>query len=523
MFDPIGDKIKLLASVSLAFLLGLGLASGLEWTPGSQAAALSLPGTESSAVRLAAQQRAGTAAELGQAFIRTANVVTPAVVRIQAERTGAAPGEHALPPGFRDFFRQPGRGERPPVPRVAGGSGFIVSAEGYILTNNHVVEGADRIEVVLVDNRTFPAEIIGRDPTTDIAVIRIEAEDLPTARLGDSDRARVGEWVLAIGNPGFSGGDNTLDFTMTSGIISAKGRSLNIINRELYAEHPAAAGYAIEDFIQTDAVINPGNSGGPLVNLRGEVIGVNTAIASPTGFYQGYGFAIPINLVRRVMEDLVEVGHVRRARLGITIEDVSPEDAEVYDLPEISGVLVQDFGNDEASPAHDAGLKRHDVIVAVNGETVDRVGQLQRLIAQHGPGEVVEVGVIRYGTPHTFRIRLGAAPIPEMSASPLAGADGDDAPGDGGIGVEFADLNDALARELGFDDPGGAVVKVRPMSPAYREGVRSDWRVVSLNRQPITSAREAERVLRGSESGEVVSFLLQHRDGSTRIANVRVP
>src|SRR5690606_25910792 len=216
--------------------------------------------------------------------------------------------------------------------------------------------------VTLVDKRTFEAEVVGRDPTTDVAVIKIDAKGLPAIPMGDSDQARVGEWVLAIGNPGF-GDSRSLDFTVTGGIISAKGRPLDIIGRELQNHASPAASYAIEDFIQTDAVINPGNSGGPLVNLRGEVIGMNTAIASGTGFYQGYGFAIPINLARRVMSDLIEHGHVRRALLGINIVNVTPEDAEVFRLPEIAGALVEDFA--EGSPAQRAGLQRGDVIVEV--------------------------------------------------------------------------------------------------------------------------------------------------------------
>lgn len=513
MIDPIRNKVKLLAAVSFAFLFGLGLASGLEWTRGSHAAPSLVLNDVESSVTLPARTQVQGPAELSEAFIATAQAVTPAVVRIEAERMDPSADGRRLPPALRDFFGQPPRGEQRPLPQVAGGSGFVVSADGYILTNNHVVEGADRISVVLVDQRTFPAEIVGRDPTTDLAVIRIDASGLPTARLGNSDRARVGEWVLAIGNPGFVGGSNsTLAFTMTSGIISAKGRSLNIISRELYQDNSAAAGYAIEDFIQTDAVINPGNSGGPLVNLRGEVIGVSTAIASPTGFYQGYGFAIPINLVRRVMEDLVQNGHVRRALLGITIKPVTPEDAEVYDLPEIAGVLVQDFSVD-GSPAQQAGLERHDVIVDVDGHPVERVGQLQRVIAQREPGTVVEVGVIRYGTPHTFRVELAAAPIPE---SPEREAPRADARGDGGIGIEVVDLTGAVARQHGFDDADGAVVSnVRPMSPAARKGVQRDSRIVSIDRQPISSAREAEAALRRAAPGDVVSLLLESADGRT--------
>jgi serine protease Do len=235
----------------------------------------------------------------------------------------------------------------------------------------------------LRDRRTLPAALVGGDPLTDVAVIRVQATELPAVALGNSDEARVGEWVLAIGNPGF-GNASTLDFSVTGGIISAKGRPLNVLATELPAQDPSAPSYAIEDFIQTDAVINPGNSGGPLVDLSGTVIGINTAIASTTGYSQGYGFAIPSNLAQRIMRDLITHGHVRRPLLGISIADVTAEDAEVYRLGRIVGVVVEDFA--PTSPAQRAGLRQHDVIVAVDGTPVDRVGQLQRLVALHQPG-----------------------------------------------------------------------------------------------------------------------------------------
>src|SRR5690606_1867227 len=303
----------------------LGLAGGFELPGAPRSTPLAL---ESPPSQPSPSPALRDATDLSEAFIAIAELVTPSVVRIQVQRAATASPHGPLPPGFRDFFGLP---DGAPQPEIAGGSGFIVSPDGYILTNNHVIDGAERSTVTLVDKRSYTAEVVGRDPTTDVAVVRIDARDLPAARLGDSEDARVGEWVLAIGNPGFSE-VSTLDFTVTSGIISAKGRPLQIIGSELQANRNPAAVYAIEDFLQTDAVINPGNSGGPLVNLRGEVIGINTAIASGTGFYQGYGFAIPVNLARRVMSDLIEHGHVRRALLGINIVNVTPEDAEVFRL-----------------------------------------------------------------------------------------------------------------------------------------------------------------------------------------------
>ncbi|HEX7052115.1 MAG TPA: trypsin-like peptidase domain-containing protein [Longimicrobiales bacterium] len=508
MMQRIRIRLGLLVLVPTAFVFGLGLADGLPWSHGSQA-------VQSAAATVPDRADVREASELSTAFVAIADAVTPAVVRIEAERLGAAPSAGTLPPGFREFFGLPD-GQVPEPPRIAGGSGFIVTEDGYILTNNHVIAGADRISVTLVDKRTFGATVVGRDPTTDVAVIKIDATDLPVMRLGDSDAARVGEWVLAIGNPGF-GDASTLDFTVTSGIISAKGRPLDIIGRELQGNAYPAASYAIEDFIQTDAVINPGNSGGPLVNLRGEVIGINTAIASGTGFYQGYGFAIPVNLVRRVMNDLIAHGHVRRALLGISILNVTAEDAEVYDLPEISGVLVEDFQAD--SPARQAGLERGDVIVEVDGQEVERVGQLQRLIALHQPGQTVDVRVIRYGTPRRFRIRLTQAPIP--AEPPRITAPEPDRPE--GLGIEVSELTPSLAREWGYRTAGGALVSaVLPVSPAARMNIRG-YRIISIDREPIESASEAEAMLRDADSGDVVSLLLQSPDGRTRIANLRVP
>jgi serine protease Do len=459
--------------------------------------------------RLPVLEEVRPVAELSDAFIAIAEVVTPAVVRIQTERVGNGGGGGVRE--LRDLFGMPGQED---LPLLAGGTGFIVTPDGYILTNNHVIDGADRITVTLVDKRSFSARVVGRDPTTDVAVIKIDASELPAAQLGDSEAARVGEWVLAIGNPGF-GDASTLDFTVTSGIVSAKGRPLDVINRELQATGSEAASYAIEDFLQTDAVINPGNSGGPLVNLRGEVIGINTAIASGTGFYQGYGFAIPSNLARRVMRDLIEHGHVRRALLGISIVNVSPEDAEVYRLPEIAGVLVEDFADD--SPARKAGVQRNDVIVSVAGTRVERVGQFQRLIATHRPGETVAIGVIRYGRPHTFRVRLAQAPIPPTVAVPASRLQT-------GIGIQLAEITPAMARELGLSESSGVVVTdVAPHSAAARKGIEPGDRILQIDGRAVT-LRDAQSRLRALRSGEIVSLLLRSgTDGRTRIANVRTP
>lgn len=491
----------------LSLILGLSLASSrLRTEPAGPALVQAVLG-ESGAVR--------EASGLSEAFIAIAESVTPAVVRIQAERPGG--GNAAVPHEFREFFGLPPDGRRE-TPQLAGGTGFIISPDGHILTNNHVIDGAVRISVTLQDRRTFEATVVGRDRTTDVAVVKINANSLPVARLGDSDRARVGEWVVAIGNPGFNDA-STLDFTVTGGIISAKNRPLQIIPQELQAHGDAAtAVYAIEDFIQTDAVINPGNSGGPLVNLQGEVIGVNTAIASGNGFYQGYGFAIPINLARRVVNDLLQYGQVRRALLGISITDVTPEDAEVYRLPVIAGVLVEDFAGD--SPARKAGLERGDVIVEVEGMRVERVGQLQRLIAQHRPGDTVELEVIRYGERQRYRIELTQAPLPRERPRATAPAP----PPAADLGLELAELTPALAREIGHPRPGGVVVTgVAPASPAARKQLPRGFRIVSIDQRAVKTVREAQEILRRARPGSVVSLHLESPEGRIRIINLRVP
>src|ERR671915_45771 len=337
-------------------------------------------------------------ADFGTAFEAIAEHVTPAVVAIQTERVARSSRRNfprGSQPGIEEFFRQ---FESPQQDRLqeGTGSGFIVSRDGYILTNNHVVADADRVTIGLLDKRTFTARVVGRDPTTDIALIKIDATNLPVATLGDDRNARVGQWVLAIGNP------LQLDFTVTAGIISSKGRSLRNL---------LPARYAITDYIQTDAAINPGNSGGPLVNIRGEVIGVNSAIASQTGFYAGYGFAIPISLAKQVMEDLIAHGKARRAVLGVAIEDVTANTAQAAGLREIEGVLVQSYSpNEEQSPAARAGIELGDVIVAVDAKPTPRVSTLQRVIRSYKPGQTVPVDVVRFGARRSFRVRLAEAP-----------------------------------------------------------------------------------------------------------------
>src|SRR3989449_32721 len=303
------DWLKFGTLVAIAFVFGLAFASTLNLPKKSGAAetALASPGT---APPLAAPGLKA-ASDWSDAFVAVAEHVKPSVVFIRSQHVERGDNQR-LPPGFQDFF--PNLRRRPQVEQGSG-SGFIVSSDGYILTNNHVVAGADKVTVRLYDKREFTAKVVGTDPNTDVAVIKIDARGLPGVGFGNSDSARVGEWVLAIGNPL----GEAFTFTVTAGIVSAKGRLLAGLQQTRYA---------IQDFIQTDAAINPGNSGGPLVNIRGQVIGINSAIASETGFYAGYGFAIPMNLARTVMDQLVKTGRVERAVMGVAIHDARQEDAD---------------------------------------------------------------------------------------------------------------------------------------------------------------------------------------------------
>ena len=388
--------------VALAFALGLLFAGLLDLPNRSSAQEQARVAAAIAQVPAPTIPAARPLQELSEAFAAVSEHVKPTVVYIRSQRTEQTTRQR-VPPGMERFFP---RFRQQPDIEQGSGSGFVVSADGYILTNNHVVEGAEQVTVRLLDRREFKAKVIGSDPNTDVAVLKIEAKGLQPVALGNSDDARVGEWVLAIGNPLGEG----LTFTVTSGIVSAKGRALQGL--------PGRGQGSIQDFIQTDAAINPGNSGGPLVSVRGEVIGINSAIASETGFYSGYGFAIPINLARTVMNQLIETGSVHRAALGVSIDNVTLNDAAYVGLPEIRGVVVKDIPSED-SPAKAAGIQPGDVIISVDGKPVERVGQLQQVIGFRKPGDVVKVEVARKGgVRKTVNVKLQALnEQPQLAAS----------------------------------------------------------------------------------------------------------
>ncbi|MDX1685601.1 MAG: trypsin-like peptidase domain-containing protein [Saprospiraceae bacterium] len=360
----------------------------------------------------------------------------------------------------------------------SSGSGVIISKDGYIVTNNHVVEQATEIKVLLNDNREFNADLIGTDPTTDLALLKIKARDLPYLIFGNSDSLLVGEWVLAVGNP------LRLQSTVTAGIVSAKGRNINILNEQQYS---------IESFIQTDAVVNPGNSGGALVNTNGELIGINTAIITQSGNYEGYSFAVPSNLVQKVVADIKEFGSVQRGLLGIRIQDVTSDIAKKEDLPSIEGVYINSVFPDGA--AYDAGMERGDVIVAINGNKTSTVPQLQEQIGRFRPGDQVTIDYFRNGNLRSADIILKN----QVNSTELLLVRRDEILKD--LGMEVRDLSQA--EEERIDEVGVKVVSIDKGSIIDKTNMIPDYIITAVNGKRITSSDQLVDYLENAE-GKVV-------------------
>ena len=518
-------RARLAGYTVAAFLCGLLFAAGLDLTPFSHAQQ-ARGGASKPPV-----QEVKPLADASNAFVAIAEHVTPAVVSIDATsdarevagRGGRGTGRGALPPGLEAFEEFLNPMPRDNLPQQSSGSGFLVSRDGYILTNNHVVTArdrqtaADRVTVRLQDGRSFRARVVGNDPETDVAVLKIEGSNFPTIAFGDDHGARIGEWVVAIGNP------LGLDFTVTAGIISAKGRSPDNLPRPNL--------YSVSDYIQTDAAINPGNSGGPLVNARGEVIGINTAIASGTGFFSGYGFAIPITLARDVMDDLIKYGHIRASQLGVTVAEVREADAGAAGLTTIAGVLVNQAA--DTTPAGRAGILAGDVVVAIDGQPIDRVSTLQRIVRASEPGTNVRVDVMRYGQKKTFQVRVAerigtnvvARNGPARPARPTSVANTKL-----GLSVE------AYQPEAGRGGGGARAVRglrildVDPDGPASGlQLVEEDAVIVAVisasGRKEIRTEAEFNSVLSRLKAGDYVSLFVESlnpRSGGGRVVNLRV-
>jgi serine protease Do len=441
-----------------------------------------------------------SALRLNEAFMQIAGSVTPTVVSIISLKSSHGPA------------KEEGDGV------MSMGSGVIVAPEGLILTNNHVIEAADQIRVMLLDGRTYEAEVVGTDYTTDLAVLRVRKLEpgvsLPAIRFGDSDSCSIGAWVLAIGNP------MELGLSVTAGIISAKSRRIDILS-----ENPlnlqGNVDQSIESFIQTDAVINPGNSGGALVNLRGELIGINTAIASRTGVYQGYGFAIPVNLARRVMEDLIEMGRVVRPVLGVLIQTLDPVQARALGLENPQGVLVEDFSPRRNSPAEQGGLLRGDVILSVDGRPVQASHQLQEMIAKRRPGETVRLTAFRAGRRVSCEVKLGRKEIPAREGA--AKEEKKDLLTSRSIGMQMRELNTEDVAELGLEKTGGVLIeKVTSGGVAERSGLRTGDVVLEINRSPVGSVPEVMNLLDDVSAGTAVLFMVS-RGGTTHFIGLEMP
>lgn len=429
--------------------------------------------------------------ETSRAFSEIASVVSPAVVNISTTKVVKRDDPFWEDPFYELFspfrnFRMPKKWKEQSL-----GSGVIVSADGYIITNNHVVEHADEIRVTLYDKRSFRAKVVGVDAKTDVAVVKISEDKLPTVRWGDSDRLQVGEFVLAVGNP-FG-----LSHTVTMGIISAVGRA-----------NVGIADY--EDFIQTDAAINPGNSGGPLVNIQGEIIGINTAIFSRSGGYQGIGFAVPSNMAKLVMNQLVERGKVTRGWLGVTIQELTPELAQKFGLTATKGALIGDVA--KGSPAEKAGLKRGDVILALNGKKVSDVGNLRNMVAQSRVGAEIPLTVMRGGK--ELSITVVIAELPKDAVESLPGAAPDERGFDWFSGLTVIDLTREIARQLGLhkDEKGVVVVRVEPGSAVEEGDIRKGDVIQEIDRRKIENLGEYNKAISEIKPGNTV-LLFVNRGG----------
>jgi serine protease Do len=426
--------------------------------------------------------------DMSDAFVSIVEKTAPAVVFVQVESEvrGAAmdmpfdfPGgdlfERFFGPQFRDRGQQPR--EMPRQFRRGAGSGFIISPDGYILTNNHVVDNATRITVDLADGRSFEGEVVGTDPPSDVAIVKIDGDNLPHLEMGDSDDLRVGEIVIAIGNP--MGQRNSV----TQGIVSAKGRSDVRITD-------------FADFIQTDAAINPGNSGGPLLNLDGQVVGMNTAIMSRSGGNMGIGFAIPANMIRDIKDTLMKGEAVQRGFLGVMIQDLTPEVADYFGVEPNSGAIVAEVNED--SPAARSGIEPEDIVLEFNGEKVTDASRLRNLVAQTDPSTTAKMTVLRDGKRKRLDVEIGRRETAEVAAMEGPGMHDK-------LGLRLQNLTPELAQRQGFEEESGVLItEIEPGSPADRAGLRPGMLVQEVNRKPVNNIGEFREAVEGSSKNVIL-------------------
>ncbi len=420
--------------------------------------------------------------QVGFDFVGVSELSTPAVVHIKTT-LDAASNSKQMPEGFFDpfeFFQDPQlRG----MPSQATGSGVIITADGYIATNNHVVDHASKIEVVLNDKRTYDAELIGKDPETDLALLKITESDLPFLRFGNSDVLKVGEWVVAVGNP------FNLTSTVTAGIVSAKGRNINLLRQNTE--------WAIENFIQTDAAVNPGNSGGALVNTQGELIGINTAIASQTGSYAGYSFAIPVNIARKVLDDLLKYGEVKRAVLGVKIQDLTAELADEKGIKDIKGVYIPEVVN--GSAADKAGVEVGDVILKVNAAEINSASELQEQISKYYPGDKVTLTINRANKLKSIEVILrskdGKAEIVNEPAREEVNIQG----------ATFENLSREEKLELKLRNG----VKIKKSKGAFKEeGIPDGFVITGVDKKPVYTTKDIEKLLKDKQGAVLLEGVM---------------
>ncbi|QQR96969.1 MAG: Do family serine endopeptidase [Sphingobacteriales bacterium] len=425
------------------------------------------------------------------AFVQAAKISTPAVVHINTEVKVSRKNQQQMDP-FWQFFGMPfDQGQMPDQLQQGAGSGVIISNDGYIVTNNHVIENADKITVNLDDNRTFTARLIGTDPSTDLAVIKIEANNLSFLSFANSDNVEVGQWVLAVGNP------FNLASTVTAGIVSAKARNINILREK-------AGNLAIESFIQTDAAVNPGNSGGALVDLSGNLIGINSAIATPTGSYAGYSFAIPSNLAKKVVKDILDFGIVQRGFLGVNIREVDDELAKDLNLKQIKGAYITDIV--KGSAAEDAGLKSGDVITKIENLEIKNTADLTEHVARYRPGDKIVVDFIRKGETLQKDVVLKSK---DNKTSLLSKSDVEKSSGNilNDLGIEITELTSLQAKKLGIG--GGVIInKVTDGIVKQNTNLKEGFIVFAINNKYIKSKDDFEQIIKESKGGGV---LLQGR------------
>ncbi|MCC6866627.1 MAG: Do family serine endopeptidase [Ignavibacteria bacterium] len=449
---------------------------------------------------------------LNDAFVEISKTVTPTVVYIEVKsKPGKNENNEAPDPNdpFKFFFGPDGQ-MPDPGPQMGSGSGVIISKDGYIVTNNHVVKGAGEhgIKVVLTDKREFEGKVVGLDENTDLAVIKIEADNLPVMSLGNSDNIQVGEWVLAIGNP------LGLNYTVTAGIVSALGRNIGI----------NGGGYAIENFIQTDAAINPGNSGGALVDVNGQLIGINSAIKTNTGYYQGYGFAIPVNIVKSVTEELIKSGKVVRGYIGVQIQTVDETMAKGLGLDKAKGVLVQSV--QKGGGGDEAGLQAGDVILSVDGKEVNAANELQVIINSKRPGDVAKLTVFRDGK--TIEKDVTLKPKAEEDKQTSMNNKQDEGSNKGvsstsvnSLGISVQNTPSVLKEKLNIS--GGVVItSVEKMSESFLRGLQEGFVIIEANKKKVNDVSDLTDALSDKKTGDSVLLKVIDKSGQERIIALKL-